>query len=308
MTWTVWAFFGALAVLAAFAWYLRRTETPVSDQLPERLARVGRAARIETPAHSRAQIPRDDADEREAGAGEVALDKGGQLVVIQYRDTYGQFSERRITIRSIDSRPDGRTYLRSWCHERRDWRSFRVDRIVTMADARTGEIFTDPCVFLAAELGVDVPNQAEPTIATPAHSGPPAPSHQPNLEPPREASDRTKARRAIEPIMDDLRVLTFLARIDGKFRAAEKAIIADYVMTRIELPAVDRAWLEGFVGRIASDTDAYLASVKALDWSSRPLVEGMHAALTKVADSDGVRHAGESEIIGFFERALHSLG
>lgn len=62
----------------------------------------------------------------------------GLPLLIHYRGTDGQESQRLITCKSISDRV-GTRYLTAYCHARNAVRSFRLDRIVDLFDPSTGE-------------------------------------------------------------------------------------------------------------------------------------------------------------------------
>lgn len=58
-------------------------------------------------------------------------------VFIEYRDSKGSVSQRRIKCKSFDA---GRGTLDAYCFERRAARRFRIDRIATVIDVESGEV------------------------------------------------------------------------------------------------------------------------------------------------------------------------
>lgn len=66
-------------------------------------------------------------------------------LLLQYRDSKGAISERLITVHSLDGfTENGRftgEHLHAYCHTRKAARTFRCDRIESLADSKTGEVF-----------------------------------------------------------------------------------------------------------------------------------------------------------------------
>lgn len=83
----------------------------------------------------------------------------GFSCIIQYRDSRGRDSERRITCQRLDQAA-AQSYLYAYCHERGAIRQFKVDRIVAIADIHTGEVLDPPLRFFA-RFRIDREQQAQ---------------------------------------------------------------------------------------------------------------------------------------------------
>lgn len=146
------------------------------------------------------EIPEED----DPDSVEVSADRGGvsaPLVIIEYRDSQGNFSRRRITLLAVEA---GETadYVRAFCHEREQYRSFRLDRILAVADAETGEYLSNTAFSeLLAEFG-----PVDPVWT------PPSPQDQ--------AFDACRA---------GILVLMMIARTDGVFHPAERDIVREFI-------------------------------------------------------------------------------
>lgn len=70
----------------------------------------------------------------------------GILIEIDYKDSKGKTSSRRITCRRLDRHGDIE-YVLAYCHERERIRQFRCNRIQTIIDPQTGEIWDSPDEF-----------------------------------------------------------------------------------------------------------------------------------------------------------------
>lgn len=69
------------------------------------------------------------------------------LLHMHYRDSAGDTSERTVLVREVFRR-EGIIYLGGHCHLREMTRVFRGDRIVLLANGRTGEVIEDAAEFL----------------------------------------------------------------------------------------------------------------------------------------------------------------
>ena len=83
-------------------------------------------------------------NERDVGPGAPGRASGFGLF-IEYHDSDGVITERRITVRRIE-RGEAR-YIRAFCHERQAPRLFRADRVLAACCVSTGEIFEPARLF-----------------------------------------------------------------------------------------------------------------------------------------------------------------
>lgn len=93
-------------------------------------------------------IPEFDDDELENDPIEHIENVGGLSVVIEYSDSKANVSQRLITCRKLSIRAD-KEYLNAYCHHRKSTRSFRIDRIIDIFDALTGESLSPAQAFFA---------------------------------------------------------------------------------------------------------------------------------------------------------------
>lgn len=113
-----------LALVVALAWLLIHHRR-----------RVAASAPVRTPDHP-APVPEPHA----------ALASGlHRDVLLKYRDAAGHVTDRRLTVHSVqgDSKSHP-VYVDGYCHLQSAPRTFRIDRIVQLADAATGEVFRTP--------------------------------------------------------------------------------------------------------------------------------------------------------------------
>ncbi|HYW32448.1 MAG TPA: hypothetical protein VE869_13135 [Gemmatimonas sp.] len=107
-----------------------------------------------------------------------------------YRDAEGTKTRRRVTVREFDyAAPRG--YLDVFCHLRNARRTFILDRVIEAVDPETGEVLASFHSWLREKY---------------------------DASPEKALDDLYTAQR------DALRVLLYVARADGRFMAAERAI------------------------------------------------------------------------------------
>lgn len=192
---------GVVLALIALGALARRRQEQEDAEIREILSRRIREAKFRLPLTPRISIsvPSDDVAEpvqRKLKTEEKPQGLDGILVGINYTDANGRSSTRRVTVREWDD-----LYLYCWCHERRDWRTFRFDRICSGFDPVTGEVIADVQVHLEK---IEERLDAEADL-----------------------------KDAIEACKSGLRVLMFLARCDGKFHANEEVVVEEFIKAQL---------------------------------------------------------------------------
>lgn len=80
----------------------------------------------------------------------------GQEFILEYCDAAGQRSSRRIVVRGLEITVGNYLALDGWCDDLGRGGTFRVDRIVSLAWASTGELILDPIIFVRS-LSAHIP-------------------------------------------------------------------------------------------------------------------------------------------------------
>lgn len=88
-------------------------------------------------------------------------DLSGISMGIQYCDTKGNVSNRRITCLSVKPKPNGDYYIYAKCHERKHFRSFLYSRITEIIDWDTGEIHEDKDAYFYELFGKEIAELAK---------------------------------------------------------------------------------------------------------------------------------------------------
>lgn len=117
------------------------TPTPSAPLAPPPPLKVGTTAEI--PATP-------DQTKRPRGRPRKTVPELPGDVLLRYRDVQGEVTERRITPRAAMLDGDEVTGFDGICHLRRQQRSFRFDRVISMSDASTGEVVDDTRAWIAA--------------------------------------------------------------------------------------------------------------------------------------------------------------
>lgn len=219
----------------------------------------------------------DGPEELREAPGNPLFDLIGQAIGIEYVDSKGQRSRRRITIRSCvpHTRKVGADLaLHALCHERRAPRMFYISQVASFIDLRTGEVFSD-ATGLAAVL---------------------APSSKPS-------SPLEVAGQAIRLHRRGLNILVYLARCDG-LHASEHSTLVNYVLDSELVPADCQPELvEQQILRLYPDVSNFDRAVNSLQVHGGDDLPRIARFTRRLLDADGalsdaeVRFAAELDQI-----------
>lgn len=131
--------------------------------------------------------------------------------LLEYIDADGVITERGVTPTSW---PGNATRTNMWCHLRRDWRTFRYDRMHRIVRADTGELL-QPRELRDVIQGRTAAELAAARAATP----------------PRGALSED-AEECWQTYGDVLTLLAVMGKMDGRFVAKERAVIRDFIVAR----------------------------------------------------------------------------
>lgn len=304
-------------------------DRPVHDASSDRLNAVEELARqdaLEAIAGGRAQeAVRPRRKHFMVGNAEfepLAEDAAGMTFAIDYRDSKGNQSRRRITMRDLYS--DGaRTYIQAYCHERGAPRAFRFDRIVDVIDV-DGECHS-PRSFFVDQLGLEIPDDpVEPTAPKPRERAKPAPAEDrapesvplaavPRLAPvaapidirPTDKPGMAQRRSA----RDGIRILTALARSDGVMQDEEITVILSYITVRAEMAGIatdqtDREALTRYLKRQFPSADVLSECLLALNAAPMEEQRLLVSHAIQLMDADGVQDPAEVELVMRIQQEL----
>lgn len=233
-----------------------------------------------------ARLPPKDRGERSGASFRRVVETG---LIIDYRDVAGASSTRRITVHQVGESDDGNWLLRCWCHERDAWRSFRCDRIASLAQAATGEVAADPIEALIV-LGF-LPQRARTRQKENAARPEPPPT------------PKQKLRQDLAAIAADLDVLVLVARADGKRTAKETAVMFDYIAAAGIV--AEEKLLRDVLGDLnpePSELDVLLAEVEKAGRLSVLI-----AAALRLIEADGKVSEGEKEMAAALGLAMERV-
>jgi uncharacterized tellurite resistance protein B-like protein len=184
-------------------------------QMSAQVSWIGRAQRGEsienpvlTPSGFEAKLGNADPDDtippiNQKLAPPKGQDRDGRSFIIEYRDSTNKVSERRVTVSYI-YKSGVYGYVMALCHERKAMRTFRLDRVVGLYSAITGEALQPIRVHLR-----------------------PLWSRAPVAE--GSAGSERSLTINMKPLRAAMRVLMTLARCDGHTHSLEVKVVKDFI-------------------------------------------------------------------------------
>lgn len=220
-------------------------------------------------------------------------DLWGITFAIEYTDSKGIGSTRRITLHDLYRDPRGHTFVQGICHERSALRCFRFDRIQTVIDM-DGEVH-EPVVFFRDELRVSI----EAPIPASAPHPPPLKSRSTGAARPAGEQSGLVHRRVAR---DGLRLLAGLARADGLLHPSEIEVILDYIATVADRAGIatseeDRAALHGYVKRQRPTFEIIEQCLDRMDLSPLDEQRLFLSSAVRLADADGQQDPAEFDML-----------
>lgn len=185
--------------------------------------------------------PLDEEEDYEPDLESVA----GVGCIIEYLDSKGRASVRRITCRKISS-SRGVDYVQAYCHERESLRTFRIDRVTEVVCGSTGEVFATATAFFSR---YSVANDGGSAIGF-------------GLGVQLAADFRA-----------GLNVLAFLGRADGRFTAEEKEAAEGFCRSfamRYAPPDFEFEGAARCAANLAPDAETFYVSLSRLKREGAP--------------------------------------
>lgn len=138
------------------------------------------------------------------------------FTVIDYEDSEGNETRRRITLRKLSTGPYA-PMLQAICHERRSLRTFRCDRILNFIDPTTGEVFT-ASKFFGEIMGLNLRE----------------------FEPGEEQESLNQAKIIRDALRPALSILISAARADDQLHPKEMEAIIKYIHEELKEIGLER--------------------------------------------------------------------
>lgn len=212
------------------------------------------AARVEPPMPNGflAALPTDDALPSDVQGMTETL--AGVAMAMEYVDSKGAESRRRVIVRKVIQSSAGSTVLRCFCCERKAMRDFRADRIRALVSITTGEVRTDIMATLSS-LAITKPIVSE--------------------------------LQALRPLAPELTLLVHLARADGDFELEERGAIIDFIGEAVNGIDTGSPKIVDHVSRLYPNADMMAESLSAAAIMPEPRRLRLERHLRAVCDADG---------------------
>ncbi len=273
-------------------------------------------------------IPGEQAIEESRSDPPDLPDVAGINFAIDYLDSRGRASTRRVTLHRFRMTSKGALLLYARCHERRAERSFRVDRIQSVIDL-DGEV-RDCGPFFSEALDIDLDElrglaeQGKPAPISTTSAGEPAASVAQPAQPaaidhrsgeeqgkpaakvpsrkPRKPAASKPGFRQRAAARDGLRLVAAIGRCDGDFGAAEQLEVLNYIVAEsaaqgIETRQEDRIALAGYISRQRPDQAVFERCLDEMERASLSAQQRFLRAAARVVAADGEEHPEELAIL-----------
>lgn len=261
------------------------SDTEALADFVSRLANRNSAAPV---PHPPVEIMLAEQDEEDLLAGHAGGAEG-QSFVIEYVDSQGATSTRRVTVWALGEGAGGIPVLDGFCHERKAERRFRVDRIKACIDY-DGTVHSDVPAFLADTFGMDLA-RARAIAGTVVGA---AMADDGDAE-----SDWPRIRALIKP---HATLLSALSISDGAMSDREIAIAVEHCATLSEISDDDFAAahipkIQAYIRRLRPTQDSLLAACHEIAKSGPAEITDLLIAALALIDVDGVRDPEEIAMI-----------
>jgi hypothetical protein len=245
-----------------------------------------------------------------------AHDKGrlghaeGQSFMIEYVDSSGRVSRRRVTVFDIKVGADGVAMLHARCHERKAQRAFRVDRIRSCIDY-DGEVHDDVPAFMQETFGM-----ASGAFGRVARADVEAAPRASRLGRPVGSKGKGGTHHSWNALRACVRpraiLFAALSRSDGTMRDEEVEIAighcTEYAQGRgHDVTGKDRSTMTAYLRRQAPGVDVIRDALQSLVGDEPHEVTDFLIAALALMDVDGNRDPEEIELVNELSEALTGM-
>ncbi|APH71418.1 tellurite resistance TerB family protein [Aquibium oceanicum] len=227
-----------------------------------------------------------DADDPDDEGGASLGYAEGQSFMIEYVDSAGRTSTRRITVWHLqEGGSAGIPSLYAKCHERNAMRTFRIDRIKCCIDF-DGVVHDDVPSFIAESFGMALP-----------------------LARKREPAESARWNALIGKIRTEAVLLTAMSRCDGQMAASEIEVMVAYLAKVAEregslLHDAEIGKLRQYLSRLRPTPRSIAGAVADATGFEPGRLKHLILAAARVMDADERRHPQEIRLLNIVSREL----
>ncbi|SLN77528.1 TerB family tellurite resistance protein [Oceanibacterium hippocampi] len=194
----------------------------------------------------------------------------GGVYAITYRDSSGRLSKRTITVHEFIGLGDD-VLIAAYCQLRAAKRQFYASRILEFTDLQTGEVIDEPEDILWLFRPDDT------SVALRNHGG-------------------------------SLALLVAIGRVDGRLAAKERAVVAEWLVSRAGPGVLDLGRIDRHIARLRPDVETLDLAIESLAAAPREEIAEILKAAERVARADGKVVAEEVAFIRDMNRQLGLAG
>lgn len=178
---------------------------------------------------------------------------------------------RPVTLLRFYNTNDSTYFVGGRCHIRKQYRTFRVDRIARLVDLQTGEVIDSPLEYLLQNFAL--------------------------TENPNSKSLKTDFQKKLLDIQYDLQLLAYVGWCDGSFSDAEQLTCLAFIRESIgRLSMEDEDSAMDFIQKINPDSISFLSATQKV-FSNQLRKERMLKYANRLVQSDDEITADEMNLI-----------
>jgi uncharacterized tellurite resistance protein B-like protein len=225
---------------------------------------------------TRPPIPfKDGADEPADSSAAAEVRAEGQTFLIEYEAADGSVSLRGFTLQTVRISDGGDRRLCGWCHLRRAYREFRIDRILACGSMDDG-VLVDPEAFITEVVGRLIVDGEVVSL------------------------DDGALRHARAKTAPDAMLLAALSRADGYMHRSERICVELYIerlVKPLDLGSVELKALHARHAKIRPTSEQINGALERLRALGPDRVTGFLRCAKDVVEADGKLHQDEVRLI-----------
>lgn len=195
-------------------------------------------------------------------------------VVLHYKKENGEISNRTVDVTSYEKTDFAdSSYIYGYCYLRNEYRTFRVDRIKSLADGKTGEIIKDIKSYFIKKY---------------------------------ESSIYYKMDCLFEKYKEIFRVLFYIAKADGSYLKAEKIVIRDAIRKLTNDDSLTDENIDSMMSMLDVPTfNAFKIDIKSINRQKLPI--DIFKVALDIVNTQNTVHSKEKEALEYMAENLDNV-